>query len=224
MVHSHEPNLHRFSRFLKTNDYLPSHVSEVQALVCEQRRKSERLNFEIHVLGRTLESLEAECEALRVSMLGFDSIRAPIRRLPPETLDDIFYHCIPTHRNPVMSFADAPLLLMCVCRTWEAAVLSSPRLWRRLHIPLYLPRRRVVGLETWLSRSGGSLLSISISHQGNDPVLYAGEEIEGNVIKRIFDSVFSVTSRIEELELSIPYHTKHMFSYSRESPIIAFRC
>ncbi|KAJ6530266.1 hypothetical protein B0H19DRAFT_904173, partial [Mycena capillaripes] len=65
-----------------------------------------------------------------------DSHRALIshpRRLPQDLIEQIFLACLPTHRNAVMSPAEAPLLLGHICSAWRSVSFSMPRLWASLH-------------------------------------------------------------------------------------------
>ncbi|KAF8881835.1 hypothetical protein CPB84DRAFT_1664637, partial [Gymnopilus junonius] len=94
--------------------------------------------------------------------------------LPDDALHKIFYHCLPTHRNSIISSKEAPVLLMHICSKWQAVALSSPRLWSQLHITfsdayrpnvpraLMILKDRCTIVEMWLRCSGSCPLSISI--------------------------------------------------------------
>jgi hypothetical protein len=93
---------------------------------------------------------------------------SPIRRVPLDVLQEIFWRCLPSAHNSVLSFKQAPLVFGLVCRRWRQIIYSTPRLWTSLHIvivPLTCPRaaERFGALKTWLAGSGVLPLSISMS-------------------------------------------------------------
>ncbi|KAF8962992.1 hypothetical protein BDZ97DRAFT_1620486, partial [Flammula alnicola] len=131
---------------------------------------------EIRHLAALIQNLKEKEQTTQATIKLYNRILSPARRVPPEIWSDIFYHCLPTKRNPIMSTSDAPLLLTRVCSAWRSAALSSPRLWARLHIPFacitvqedqrqYFARemkRRSEGVKYWLSRSGTCPISLSV--------------------------------------------------------------
>ncbi|KAJ6530244.1 hypothetical protein B0H19DRAFT_1192570 [Mycena capillaripes] len=99
-----------------------------------------------------------------------DSHRALIshpRRLPQDLIEQIFLSCLPTHRNAVMSPAEAPLLLGRICSAWRSVAFSMPRLWASLHLSMdfvgHDAERNAVLLD-WLNRSGQVPLTISVGY------------------------------------------------------------
>ncbi|KAF8961828.1 hypothetical protein BDZ97DRAFT_1663533, partial [Flammula alnicola] len=61
---------------------------------------------------------------------------SPARSLPSDVLHEIFYHCLPTHRNLIISASEAPILLTHICGSWRCIALDSPRIWAKLYIPI----------------------------------------------------------------------------------------
>ncbi|KAF8886247.1 hypothetical protein CPB84DRAFT_1685141, partial [Gymnopilus junonius] len=158
---------------LLQNNNSPSTAAQADAkdLMSKPLQKLESKSEEIQSILASLKELEEERNGLDKTIEEYSLILSPIRRIPSELLQEIFYYCLPDHRNPVMSFKEAPMLLAIICRSWRSIVLSSPRIWARLHIPLLLynghpdskmmlERRHLV--DTWLSRSGTCSLSISL--------------------------------------------------------------
>ncbi|PPQ73309.1 hypothetical protein CVT26_015337 [Gymnopilus dilepis] len=120
----------------------PALVTEIKRRMTQPILELQRRNEEIEGLTRAMDALGKECDDLEASIADHQTILSPIRRLPPDILHEIFYHCLPTHRNPVMSEREAPILFTVVCRSWRSIALSSPRLWTRVHIPIRLPRKQ----------------------------------------------------------------------------------
>ncbi|KAF8201145.1 hypothetical protein K438DRAFT_1821463 [Mycena galopus ATCC 62051] len=98
-------------------------------------------NDEIEVLKKALDKLTEERDTLKGYVDAHRALMSPIRRLPLDTIEDIFMACLPAHRNCVMSAQEAPVLLGRICSSWRAISLSQPQLWSRLHIvePKMLP-------------------------------------------------------------------------------------
>ncbi|KAF8201144.1 hypothetical protein K438DRAFT_1821460 [Mycena galopus ATCC 62051] len=118
-----------------------------------------------------LEHLDDEIEerdTLRGYVDAHRALMSPIRRLPLDTIEDIFMACLPADRNCVMSAQEVPVLLGRICSSWRAISLSQPQLWSRLHIaePKVLPdplvAQRLELTTAWLRRSGDCPLSISL--------------------------------------------------------------
>ena len=57
-----------------------------------------------------------------------------INRLPPEILEEIFFHCVPPFQSP--SYKTAPLVLCLVCSSWYDIGLQSSRLWSNVTIDI----------------------------------------------------------------------------------------
>ena len=88
-----------------------------------------------------------------------------IRQFPPELLSHIFLLSLPTlGADSVMPFRRAILLPGQVCKYWRDVALSTPKLWSENNIILGKEWRAETALaQSWLTRSGGSPLSIKFS-------------------------------------------------------------
>ncbi|KAG9310890.1 hypothetical protein JVU11DRAFT_8748 [Chiua virens] len=99
---------------------------------------------------------------------------APIKRVPPEVLSEIFEWCLDARdprMHPSMSTSNkvAPLLLGRVCRMWRAVAHATPHLWQDVSINVcdtrYSDELRsdaLPVLQTWLAHSGGLLLNLVV--------------------------------------------------------------
>ncbi|PPQ95293.1 hypothetical protein CVT26_014868 [Gymnopilus dilepis] len=114
----------------------PSIRDAVKGFMTEPLKELGKKDVEIQDVVHSIEELEDQCDGLTKALKEYSPILSPIRQMPAEIIQDIFYYCLPSHRNPVMSNSEAPLLLMCVCKSWRSIALSSPRLWSKLHIPM----------------------------------------------------------------------------------------
>ncbi|KAF8201150.1 hypothetical protein K438DRAFT_1821476 [Mycena galopus ATCC 62051] len=111
---------------------------------------------------KALDELTEERDTLKGYVDAHQALMSPIRRVPLDTIEDIFMACLPAHRNCVMSAQEAP-----------SYILSQPQLWSRLHIvePTVLPdplvAQRLEMTTAWLRRSGDCPLSISLESHPN---------------------------------------------------------
>ncbi|KAE9400643.1 hypothetical protein BT96DRAFT_818902, partial [Gymnopus androsaceus JB14] len=88
-----------------------------------------QINSKILQLKQELQALATRRSTIRSFIRSHNALLSPMRRLPAEVLSEIFFHCLPTDRNPVRSIKEAPLLFTRVCSRWRSIALESPRLW-----------------------------------------------------------------------------------------------
>ncbi|KAJ7099546.1 hypothetical protein B0H15DRAFT_820658 [Mycena belliarum] len=85
-------------------------------------------------------------------------------QMPVEVLEIIFQMCLPDTDYVSPNTFQAPLLLCQVCGSWRKVALFTPSLWSSLSIRL--ARRPGLWkdfLDSWLGRSGGRPISLSIT-------------------------------------------------------------
>ncbi|KAJ6468445.1 hypothetical protein C8R45DRAFT_471711 [Mycena sanguinolenta] len=137
------------------------------------------IDAEIACREETINRLYCEEAELRRRSDHHKAIIAPIRRLPPETIAEIFLQLTAMEetlkenaRRP-NEFSHymvrplvhrAPLLLCEISRKWRAIALSIPRLWNSLFLRCK-DKTKPTGMllcEMWLERSGALSLSIRL--------------------------------------------------------------
>ncbi|KAK6977597.1 hypothetical protein R3P38DRAFT_3123741 [Favolaschia claudopus] len=160
-----------FTQHLGTN-YCPldDEVLEIRSLLAEPTRQLLVLDEEISQLQKSIEKLTEKRKTLSGYIEEHRALISPIRRIPQDVLSEIFFACLPTHRNCVMTTSEAPLLLGRVCSSWRTLSLSTPRLWASLHITQpggsgasnESITQRFEAMKMWLRRSGQCPLSISV--------------------------------------------------------------
>ncbi|KDR83117.1 hypothetical protein GALMADRAFT_870860 [Galerina marginata CBS 339.88] len=128
------PHIAKFSE----NNCVPSDsvLQDAEKQLLKPLEDLKNKEAEISRLAKALEDLEDECDALQQLIRKYKPLLSPIRRLPTDIIHEIFYRCLPTHRNAIMSITEAPLLLTRICQSWRSIALSSHRIWSKLHIPL----------------------------------------------------------------------------------------
>lgn len=161
-----------YAHILHTNR-TPS-IAEIDAIktyLLKPEAKLQRLENEISRMRAILASLESEHAQLKKFVDSHRAILSPIKRIPPELLQEIFVRCLPT-RNCVMDATEAPLLLTCICSEWRNIAISTSELWSSLHI--VVPDRNwgaatnmllpvvIQSAKDWFARSGTHPLSVSL--------------------------------------------------------------
>jgi hypothetical protein len=134
------------------------------------RTRLTQVDASILELKLRLKSLEDNKQSIQDQL---DGVVYPILTLPREITSEIFLHCLPPFPDVsdgmkgAPNSAQAPLLLLRVCRTWRDIAVSTPRLWVRLHLDL--ERLLDVGepnlekkIEDWFIRAGACLLFFSV--------------------------------------------------------------
>ncbi|KAJ6584009.1 hypothetical protein DFH09DRAFT_1028880 [Mycena vulgaris] len=162
-----------FAQRLDTN-YIPSdpELDQLRALLAEPLDELARIDARINELDVLLHQLKTRRESLNAEIEPYKALISPLRRIPQDILQEIFFACLPTAHNALIDPGEAPLLLGRICRHWRSVAYSTPMLWSSLHIPVLSPTwssipqniehelERVVA--TWLDRSAACPLSISL--------------------------------------------------------------
>lgn len=152
-----------FASVIHTN-YVPSteELIQLKSLLIEPKTQLTELEPQVARLQSLLERTKKYVDA-------HSALISPLRRLPVETLVEIFVHCLPTvERYAIRDVAQAPLLLTTISREWRQIAISTPVLWKSLHV--YIPcqltlqaiERRAIGSALWLERSRTLPISISL--------------------------------------------------------------
>ncbi|KAF8521389.1 hypothetical protein BU17DRAFT_64883 [Hysterangium stoloniferum] len=132
-------------------------IARVKNEVNVKRRQQQELQPAIQALTIALHGLTSQHERLAREIELSNASIAPIRKLPLETLTNIFGFC-------ALEKVDAPLTLLRVCRRWREAA-TAPQIWSRIVIDLddmYAVNRTKVYLE----RSKSTLLDVELSRPG----------------------------------------------------------
>ncbi|CAA7263519.1 unnamed protein product [Cyclocybe aegerita] len=187
-------------------DILSVPLATVQQL--DEEKASIRLQIER--LQKDYEALGEESSTIlsKSHVVAYQALLAPMRRLPPEVLQEIFIFSIPTTSYALMTRHDAPVSLTQVCQLWRRVAIATPAIWSSIHIPVPCPsvrsslnaakealelRRHVV--QEWLRRSRTHTLRISIF----DPYPRYNELEEAR--GKLLDALFEVSKRWGEIKV-----------------------
>ncbi|KAJ3756000.1 hypothetical protein EV360DRAFT_85370 [Lentinula raphanica] len=178
---------------------------------------SERTELEALISGAQQELVELDSEMFRIRVRrnrvqnfldDHRTLLSPIRRLPTETLAEIFTHCLPTRRFPIRSLKEAPLLLTMVCRKWREIAMAHPPLWSALHIHVASDiafdaqelKLRQQGICGWIARSGALPLSLSLSF---DEIGNEGQDLFHDPLFDFVRAWMNLGTRLETLHLEV---------------------
>ena len=216
-----------FVALLRTNDIpLESTIREVKESLKAPLIELQEIEIEIQRLCELVETMKIKRETIQKRIDDHNVILAPVRRLPLDVLHEIFFHCLPTHRNPIMKSSESPILLTRICHSWRAVALSSPRIWSKIHIPLPgdpssstgygiiteettlssrrqrysdLLQLRCDVVREWLSRSGTCPLSFSITYPPSQQ-----NPKDDELPDKMFNILLSFAGRWRDVDISMP--------------------
>ncbi|KAJ7597760.1 hypothetical protein C8J56DRAFT_920886 [Mycena floridula] len=175
----------------------------------DEQLHSVRITFpkaiaELSRLNALITDITRSRDELNSYIFGCNSILSPIRRLPPEMLQEIFMHCLPGSSTTSVTSREAPLLLGRVCKTWREISISTPTLWSDIKISL--PKdscqreaeqtRDIV--EQWIGRSGSTPLSISLASSAQISTS------SQHAIELILDLLVQSSARWRILDIRLP--------------------
>ncbi|KAJ3574057.1 hypothetical protein NP233_g2030 [Leucocoprinus birnbaumii] len=181
-------------------------ITAVHGFLDEGQNRIQSLDIEIGRLQNLHSSLRLKTQQLLSFIASHNSLISPLNRLPPDILQDIFYHCLPIAHNATMSVDLPPLSLARVSKRWRNVIYSSPRLWTTLHIvaiPFDVPfhaqssRANLDAIESWINRSGVLPISISMYHDTQSSSLAA--RMRTYQVKPYFDIIARHSHRLKSL-------------------------
>ncbi|KAJ6505561.1 hypothetical protein C8R45DRAFT_973118 [Mycena sanguinolenta] len=170
-----------FADRLGTN-YVPSveEVKYLHGLLVDPIEQLVRVQAQIDEMDFIRDQLKAKRESLQSAIDAHKTLVSPMRRIPDDVLQEIFFACLPTEHHALIDISEAPLLLGRICRRWRALSHVTATLWTSIHIPPlrspersvdFFPQLRPV-IEQWLERAAACTLSVSLvetSEFGSDP-------------------------------------------------------
>ena len=136
---------------------------EIKSSISKTETDIRWCNEEIQRLQAQIIVLENKRRLLERNAAGYKSLLAPIRKLPPELLHQIFLFVCNDNYMGLGCFRFPAATLVQVCLSWNNVASSSPRLWSiiTLLIPKASPEIETV-LRYLLKKSGSAPLDVKI--------------------------------------------------------------
>lgn len=117
-------------------------------------------------LNTLILELSAKRDAASDDISVYQKVLSPVRTIPSDIWAEIFVRCLPTSHNSVMALGEAPLILTRICKSWREIAMSTPLLWRSIHIAISPSRTPAsqphTAVKEWLDRSGTLPLHLSV--------------------------------------------------------------
>ena len=153
------------SNMLNSNAiFSAAETSQFSKTISDIEADLSRLDDEMSQLQMAMDHLATERRKLEMSLDEHRSLVAPIRRIPPEILCEMFMHCLVSVPHS-FDVTKAPLHLTFVCSKWRRVAISTPWLWS--YISLYKAPIAMELLQIWLLRSGSSPLTLIFEPEDN---------------------------------------------------------
>ncbi|KAK6978021.1 F-box domain-containing protein [Favolaschia claudopus] len=139
-----------------------------RAFLAEQDAKILNLEAQIAALQSSISELRAAKQPVQQRL---DSYQYPVLTLPNEIIGEIFLRFLPPYPEPPpLTGILSPTSLTQICREWRNIALSTPALWRAIHVDQaavttyeWLRAEYTVSLLLlWLQRSSPYPLSICV--------------------------------------------------------------
>ncbi|KAJ7679124.1 hypothetical protein DFH06DRAFT_1165785 [Mycena polygramma] len=163
------PDSPLYPEVVLSSEAVPSdnQAKEIHSVIEGVEEDIQGLDGQIAQLQRALDEVLRRRAELKSFVENHYSAVSVVRRLPAETLSEIFLHCVDAcvHSDPTKM----PRPTIQVCRRWRAVALAFPQLWRHFVIRGNFHGIERIPLE--LKRSGDVPLSITVGGHPFLPVL-----------------------------------------------------
>ncbi|KAF8957722.1 hypothetical protein BDZ97DRAFT_1844858 [Flammula alnicola] len=219
-------DLFPFASHLASGDILSEDErSKVRSFVSDSSAELEATEAHILNLENEVEMAIRKYQGIALRLDAGKSLLAPVRDLPDDILREIFQQSLPTDHNALLKINSPPLSLTRTCRRWREVALTTPRIWRSIHIPvirefeddgsvsdnddpqadayaLQRIQQKSAAVQEWLKRAGVVPLDISISRDRDSFVHHSDW-------KQYFDIYIGIisqfTSQWRAIFISAPY-------------------
>ena len=153
----------------------PLETKRLRQLAYSTAQATQEVDERIRILEQELEALKERKLSLQSKAEWATDLLAPIRRVPPEILGEIFTHASYIQDTtyyqrfydfPVQDIDSnvSPLVLLRVCRRWNRIALQTPSLFTQLILSgrSSVDPQKIIPL--WLERSGCLPLEVYLHH------------------------------------------------------------
>ncbi|KIM70591.1 hypothetical protein SCLCIDRAFT_6228 [Scleroderma citrinum Foug A] len=142
----------------------PPDIASIDVVLQQRHVQLSLIQSAVRKLATLKTRLEQSASYVTQSVLSHKALTSPVRRVPPEVLGEIFFHCLPTAPYVTPHDVEGPMVLTQVCRHWRAVARSTPRLWSSitLHLDRATSKEYMFMCEAWLARAKSLPLAIRV--------------------------------------------------------------
>ncbi|KAF7358751.1 F-box domain-containing protein [Mycena sanguinolenta] len=191
-------------------------------------RAREIRRYKIAELEAELSRLKSHRSALEVYRRDCRSLLAPIRRLPSETLVDIFQLCRPSEVefsrssngiDTAMAYLaqESMLWIAQVCVLWHSIVLDTPSLWNNIFLHKAALRGTPQQCETTME-----LLRLAFERSGSLPLNFRFESFEGDPTRYgpALELIASQSARWQTVRILCNSHFRYLSAAKGNLPVL----
>ncbi|KAF5356627.1 hypothetical protein D9758_008256 [Tetrapyrgos nigripes] len=125
-------NMNHILSLLRSNSNI--HPPDVSLCLTKTERDIEQISVEIRRLEGKISALRVKQEGLEWRAFRYQSLLAPIRRLPPEILSRIFEFACQDGCQIKAKMSSSPAQTSKVCAGWRNTALHNSKLWSTILI------------------------------------------------------------------------------------------
>ncbi|KAF5362876.1 hypothetical protein D9758_007016 [Tetrapyrgos nigripes] len=195
-------NINAILNLLRSNPN--SYFPDISQCLNTTEQDIQRIRDEVRQLERKIVSLKAERKELEWKASQYRSLLAPIRRLPPEVLQNIFQFACLEGLKVGSEASSASAQITWVCTAWRKCVRSIPGLWSVL-------RFERIGLTHRTIEQVGPLLRMHLELSKPSP-LYVDLDIpvlpavNNELVSFVSKVLISESPRWRTISLGVPEH------------------
>lgn len=213
-----------YSIFSNTNisELVVGQEKSIRAIITERQQQLDAVLHDISDLDTVMDKimnlrqhLMEKQDKITQSMTLHKGLVSALWRLPAEVLSQIFVYCLPEFDYLDVSSERAPMLLTRICRRWRETALDTSSVWCRLFVDVR--SRQPLGYDSWLKRSRGRSLSLSLRYYEGDETII--RNLLQPYLTQISSIVFPNTKAYRFLSLDLPtLQELTIENTSRDSP------
>ncbi|KAF7979227.1 hypothetical protein HWV62_67 [Athelia sp. TMB] len=143
-----------------------SEQHHIRANLAEVESDLARLDSALEHLKAAQERLQLKRSALQQHAAACAALMAPIKRVPPEILVEVFMYLLPKVWNDASAVAlRSRMLPSHICKRWRELSLSVAHFWSEITVKVDREDmdRRLECARSWLARSGSCPLKVHLS-------------------------------------------------------------
>ncbi|KAH6873498.1 hypothetical protein BKA70DRAFT_1352780 [Coprinopsis sp. MPI-PUGE-AT-0042] len=193
-------------------------LKSVEGQILDRKAQLDALRNEIEALTRTQKGLSLQRVQLQAKKIRYEQTLSPLRRVPPEVIAKILAFALRTRYGCLNSFERQQFRdYRHVSKLWRATSLSTPSLWRGIHIDQgdFEGLRPWDGQEVEIRQRFARYLTLWFSHAGQGACLrLAVSAIWGLKAAHILEAIRDSTLCISSLVLEARDTPRHFQRYA----------